>query len=63
MKCKIYEVRPKNCKTYPNLNKDITIRYNQFLNNAEICPIAFNVLENAKEEFLEDIFAFENPDI
>lgn len=34
-----------------------------FVANAEICPVVFNVLENAKEEFLEAIFAFENPDI
>src|SRR3989338_7367016 len=33
------------------------------IKNAQICPVAFNVLENAKEEFLEDIFAFENPDL
>jgi len=32
-----------------------------FLENAAKCPVVFNVLENAKEEFLEDIFAFENP--
>ena len=32
-----------------------------FLENAAKCPIVFNVLENAKEEFLEEIFAFENP--
>ncbi|MEK6960776.1 MAG: hypothetical protein AABX47_06385 [Nanoarchaeota archaeon] len=31
-----------------------------FLNHAAKCPIVFNVLENAKEEFLEEIFAFEN---
>ena len=34
-----------------------------FVANAAICPVVFNVLENAKEEFLEAIFAFENPDI
>ena len=33
-----------------------------FIKNAEICPIIFNVLENIKQEFLEDIYAFENPD-
>lgn len=32
-----------------------------FIENAAKCPIVFNVLENAKEEFLEEIFAFENP--
>ncbi len=34
---------------------------NIFLENAAKCPIVFNVLENAKEEFLEEIYAFENP--
>ena len=32
-----------------------------FLENAAKCPIVFNVLENAKEEFLEEIFSFKNP--
>ena len=34
-----------------------------FLVNAEFCPIIFNVLENAKNEFLEEIYEFENPDV
>ena len=34
---------------------------NFFLENAAKCTVVFNVLENAKEEFLEEIFAFENP--
>ena len=34
-----------------------------FFANAEMCPIVFNTLENAKAEFLEDIYAFENPDV
>ncbi|MEA2037327.1 MAG: YkgJ family cysteine cluster protein [Nanoarchaeota archaeon] len=62
-RCKIYDARPEECREYPHLNKDITVRGHQFLSNAEICPIVFNVLENAKEEFLEDIYAFENPEI
>jgi hypothetical protein len=63
-KCQIYEMRPKNCREYPNLlGKDVTIRCNAFFYDAEICPIVFNVLENSKKEFLEDIYAFENPDI
>src|SRR3989338_1654600 len=35
----------------------------KFFANAEICPIVFNVLENAKEDFLENIYAFENHDL
>ncbi len=63
-KCLIYEIRPESCKEYPNLlGKDVTARCHAFFSNAEVCPIVFNVLENAKEEFLEDIYAFENPDV
>ncbi len=62
-RCQIYEIRPETCKNYPNFDKDVSFRCHQFFSNAEICPIVFNVLENAKEEFLEDIYAFENPNI
>lgn len=62
-KCIIYEARPKDCRIFPNLDKDVTVRCHQFFSNAELCPIAFNVLQNAKEEFLEDIYAFENPEV
>ena len=62
-KCQIYEIRPETCRGYPHLEKDVTVRCYEFLSNAEICLIAFNVLENAKEEFLEAIYDFENPDL
>lgn len=45
---------------HPTFQKD---SINQFIQNAEICPIIFNVLENSKEEFLEEIFDFENKDL
>ena len=62
-KCNIYEIRSESCKEYPILiGKDVTMRYHAFFSNAEVCPTVFNVLENAKEEFLEDVYAFENPD-
>ena len=60
--CKIYEVRPEECRGYPYLDKDVTTRCIQFFANAEVCPIVFNVLENAKEVFLEDIYDFEISD-
>ncbi|MBD3204502.1 YkgJ family cysteine cluster protein [Candidatus Woesearchaeota archaeon] len=47
-KCTIYKVRPENCRDYPNLHKEIVPRTIQFLSNARVCPVAFNVLENAK---------------
>ncbi|MBU0757373.1 MAG: YkgJ family cysteine cluster protein [Nanoarchaeota archaeon] len=61
-KCSKYDIRPEACKEYPNLlGKDVTERCLAFFNNAEMCQIAYNVLENAKAEFLEDIYAFNNP--
>jgi len=42
--------------------KDVTARCHAFFSNAEVCPIVFNVLENANDEFSEDMYAFENPD-
>ena len=59
----------KNKLSCPNLGACCNLLNNKltgdnidaFLENAAKCPIVFNVLENAKEEFLEEIFAFENP--
>lgn len=58
---RIYEVQPDECKAYLHLDKDITTRCIQFFANAEVCPIVFNVLENAKAEFLEGIYDFMIP--
>ncbi len=60
--CQIYEVRPEECRGYPHLDKDVTTRCIQFFANAEVCPIVFNALENAKGVFLEDIYDFEISD-
>ncbi len=60
-KCQIYDSRPDDCKNFPNLDKSFAEKRIQFFSNAENCPIVFNVLENSKQEFLEDIYAFENP--
>ncbi|MEW6070499.1 MAG: YkgJ family cysteine cluster protein, partial [Candidatus Thermoplasmatota archaeon] len=54
-KCTIREVRPQECREFPHLKKDITTRTIQFIFNAEVCPIAFNVLENAKIMLWDDI--------
>ncbi len=40
-----------------------TENIDKLINNAPECLIVFNILENAKREFEEDIFVFENPDI
>lgn len=54
-KCKIYNVRPDDCKQYPHLDKDISTRCIQFLSNAELCPLVYNVLENTKIILFEEI--------
>lgn len=48
--CMIYDVRPKACKEYPHTNRrkfqnilDIT------LNNVEICPAVYNIVEQMKK--------------
>jgi uncharacterized protein len=61
-KCSIYEARPKNCRDFPYLDKDITERCHQFFGNAEICHIVFNVLQNAKLEFEQELYEFEYSD-
>ena len=48
------------CEFLQTLHKD---KADKLITNAEICPVVFNVLENAKLEFEEDIFVFENPDL
>jgi hypothetical protein len=62
-KCAIYEARPKDCRNFPNLDKDISYRCHQFFSNAEICPIVFNVLQNAKLEFEQELYEFEYPEV
>lgn len=62
-KCTIYEARPQDCRNFPNLDKDMTARCHQFFSSAEICPIVFNVLQNAKLEFEQEIYEFENPEV
>lgn len=48
--CLIYEVRPKACRDYPHTDRkkfhqltDLTVK------NTEICPAAFNIVENLKK--------------
>lgn len=58
-RCKIYKVRPEECKHYPYLHKDITTRCIQFFANAEICPLVYNVLENTKIILFDEIYDIE----
>lgn len=46
--CSIYAVRPAVCKNYPHLHRNLRSRLWQLLDNASICPIVYNVLENLK---------------
>jgi Fe-S-cluster containining protein len=47
--CMVYEYRPKACREYPHTDRR---RFIQLLNltiqNCEVCPIVFNVVENLK---------------
>ncbi len=50
-KCTIYSERPEECRSYPYLDKDgFVARYLGMLQNYEICPIVFNVMEHLKLE-------------
>jgi hypothetical protein len=47
--CTIYEVRPSVCAGYPHLHRNFRNRLWQTIDNAETCPIVFNVLERLKK--------------
>jgi hypothetical protein len=50
-KCTNYEDRPKDCQSYPHLQKeDFVFRIWGVIDNYSICPIVFNVFEILKEE-------------
>jgi uncharacterized protein len=51
-KCSIYEVRPKNCKDYPNTQKkDFSSRSYSHSANTVTCPAVFHIVEQMKERF------------
>jgi len=50
-KCTIYDVRPKACAEYPHTNRKKFIQLTQLtLMNTEICPAAFNIVEELKKK-------------
>jgi len=50
-KCTIYLDRPEECRAFPYLDRDeFTSRIVGVLQNYEICPIVFNVVESLKIE-------------
>ena len=49
--CTNYEYRPKDCQSYPHLQKeDFVFRLWGVIDNYSICPIVFNVFEILKKE-------------
>jgi len=49
--CTIYDVRPKACAEYPHTNRKKFIQItNLTLKNTEICPAAFNIVEELKKK-------------
>ncbi|MCF6224049.1 MAG: YkgJ family cysteine cluster protein [Flavobacteriaceae bacterium] len=49
--CFIYDVRPKACGEYPHTNRKKFIQLTDLtLNNLEICPAVFNIIEELKKK-------------
>jgi hypothetical protein len=49
--CSIYDVRPKACNEYPHTNRRKFIQLtNLTLKNTEICPAAYNIVEELKRK-------------
>ncbi|MDH3323901.1 MAG: YkgJ family cysteine cluster protein, partial [Flavobacteriaceae bacterium] len=48
--CFIYDVRPKACRDYPHTNRKKFIQLTDLtLNNLEICPAVFKIVEALKK--------------
>jgi Fe-S-cluster containining protein len=53
--CSNYEFRPKDCKSFPHLQKkDFVFRLWSVVENCSICPIVFNVYEYLKDRLWHD---------
>lgn len=49
--CFIYDVRPKACSEYPHTNRKKFIQLTHLtLKNTEICPAAYNIIEELKKK-------------
>ncbi len=49
--CFIYDVRPKACSEYPHTNRKKFIQLTDLtLNNIEICPATYNIIEELKKK-------------
>lgn len=50
-RCSVYDERPEECRQYPYLHRDNFVnRTGEIIQNYEICPIVFNVVEQLKVE-------------
>lgn len=48
--CSIYKVRPRACSEYPHTDRKKMYQLEDLtLNNAEVCPAVFNILERLKQ--------------
>ena len=49
--CGIYDVRPKACSEYPHTNRKRFVQLTHLtLKNTEVCPAAFNIVEELKKK-------------
>jgi Fe-S-cluster containining protein len=49
--CLIYDVRPKACSEYPHTNRKKFIQIaNLTLNNTEVCPAVYDIVEKLKQK-------------
>ncbi len=49
--CIIYDVRPKACSEYPHTNRKKFIQIaNLTLNNTEVCPAVYDIIEKLKQK-------------
>jgi hypothetical protein len=54
-RCKIYDVRPADCREYPHTDKeDLVSRTMGVANNTLVCPAAFWIVERMKRQALGD---------
>jgi Fe-S-cluster containining protein len=52
-KCSIYEHRPEQCRLFPyTREKEFIFRLFLMIENYEICPIVFNIIERLKNELM-----------
>jgi len=57
-KCKVYDVRPKDCAGFPHHNKRKMVDYmHVFKQNIELCPATFKMVEKMKEKLVGSLYS------